>query len=69
MAVSKYQHWTDEEIVAHIENFGTDDERELLSRFNTDTSHISTEEWYADCPYCEDKREQIDKAIQILEEG
>lgn len=68
MSDIKYRHLSDAELKSRIEQFGTDNEREILSRFN--------EPDWDNCPNCEAKdREMLSQdegiraAIDILEDA
>jgi len=41
----KFKHMSDKEIIQHIENQGTDEEKELMKRFYVE------QDW-SDCPEC-----------------
>lgn len=67
MIMGKYTHLTEDEIVSHIEKFGTEDEREIMALVRP------LADWN-DCPVCEEKDSElidletkIEKAIEALE--
>jgi len=51
--MGKYTHLNEDEIISHIEKFGTDDEREIIST-------IRPKMHYEDCPHCEDKDDEVE---------
>ena len=64
--MSKFRHMNDKEIVSHIDAFGTNDERELLERFQSDPD-------WSKCPECvclatelKTAERQISKALKAL---
>lgn len=54
-----YRHLSDHEIKIRVEQFGTQNEREILRRFETPN--------WDDCPNCATKDEQVREAICILD--
>ena len=65
--MGKFTYLNADEIVAHVEKFGTDDERDIVSKFQAALEPEDDDFKWEDCPYCESKQEKIDKAMDELE--
>ena len=63
------RHMSPEEIVSHIEKFGTDEQRLLVEKLWVNQDEVSPSEYYADCPYCEEKQVGMDNASDALSEA
>lgn len=50
--MSKYIHLNDDEIISHIEKFGTKDEKELVKKLRPDYNTSPDDIDWDNCPYC-----------------
>lgn len=58
--MGKYTHLTDAETISQVENFGTDDEKELLKKI------LGEPDW-GQCPECERREVIFSKCYAKLE--
>jgi len=64
--MSKYLHLNEDEIISHVEKFGTEDEKDIVTKLRPKMA-------YEDCPHCEnmagdidDLKDTIKEAIEVL---
>ena len=67
--MSKYAHLNDDEIISHVEKFGTDDEKELARKLRPDYNTSPDDIDWDGCPNCDDADRNIRQAIEKIEEG
>ena len=57
--MGKFTHLTEDEIVSHVEKYGTDDEREIMDKVRPILD-------YEECPYCAKNEEESNEANKII---
>ncbi len=61
--MSKYLHWNADEIRSHIENFGTEDEKEILKKLS-----IEPEDYCDGCPNADTALVKLTNAVSLIDE-
>ncbi len=60
--MGKYTHLNEDEIISHVEKFGTEDEQEILNKIRPVLD-------YEDCPHCENMAGDIDDLEDKIKEA
>lgn len=66
--MGKYRFLNSDEIIAEIEKFGTEDERDIVEKFKSELQDDDDDfNYQMDCEYCDEKDSAINNAINCLE--